>query len=493
LYTENTERPVCVSRAVPSDGARNLLASGRGEIPEHSVGAACRERDPSNGGIEKEPRWAPFAFVRITSGATKLSAAVGILAREGNLEGVILAVPTSLFGPNKGRVLTVGLLGLAATLLFAAPANAERPGWYANPSLSGEARVGATLSVNQGGIKCDNCLGTALEWSACTGPGNAGADRPTGGLPFDGNPAPGCQVRVPFPGTPTYTPGPNDAGLHIQAHIVADNNDCGERRSDGSQECRMSRGHAYTQTIGPIAGSPAPTAPVAAPQQPAAALPLFTAAPAITGTPVLGQTLTATPGTVTGTAPIAYSYQWLRCSTALRGCQAIQGATGTTYTVERADVGARITVTVTASNRAGGRAATARLTTHVRAAAGAGTTGPTRPAGGVVRVADLAPAERLTVDNVAAPRTIRPAGSAVLRVRVASPRGLVAGAGVEVFGRPGEVASATARKTGANGVAVIRVRAAALPAGREIVLVVVASKPNDDSPAVKLVRLRVQT
>jgi hypothetical protein len=434
----------------------------------------------------------PFPVCKDYERSRELAVAMGILAREGNLEGVISAVPTSLFGPSKGRVLTVGLLGLAATLLFAAPAKAERPGWYANPSLSGEARVGATLSVNQGGIKCDNCLGTALEWTACTGAGNAGADRPTGGLPFDGNPAPGCVVRVPFPGTPTYTPGPADAGLHIQAHIVADNRDCGERRQDGTQECANSRGHAYTQTIGPIAGAAAPAAP-AAPTQPAAALPLFTAAPAITGSPVLGQTLTATPGTVTGTAPIAYSYQWFRCSTALRGCQPIQGSTGTTYTVERADLGARITVTVTASNRGGGRAATARLTTHVRAAAGAGAASPARPAGAVVKVADLAPAERLTVDNVAAPRTIRPGGSAVLRVRVANPRGvLVDGAAVEVFGRPGEIASAMARKTGANGVAVIRVRAAALAGAREIVLVVVASKPNDDSPAVKLVRLRVQ-
>ena len=420
---------------------------------------------------------------------------MGILAREGNLEGVISAVPTSFFGPSQGRAFVVGLLGLAATLLFAAPANAERPGWYSNPSLSGEARVGATLSVNQGGIKCDNCLGTALEWTACTGPGAAGADRPTGGLPFDGNPAPGCVVRVPFPGTPTYTPGPSDVGLHIQAHIVADNSDCGEvNQSTGTQECRQSRGHAYTQTIGPIAGgAPAAPAAPAAPQQPAAALPLFTAAPAITGSPVLGQTLTATPGTVTGTAPIAYSYQWFRCSTALKGCQPIQGATATTYTVERADLGARITVTVTASNAGGRRAATARLTTHVRPAAGAGTASPAKPAGAVVKVADLAPTERLTVDNVAAPRTIRPGGSAVLRVRVANPRGvLVHGAAVDVFGRPGELASATARKTGANGVAVIRVRAGTVVGSREIVLVVVASKPNDESPAVKLVRLRVQ-
>ena len=50
--------------------------------------------------------------------------------------------------------------------------------------------------------------------------------------------------------------------------------------------------------------------------------------PAITGTPSDGQTLTATTGTWTGTAPIAYAYQWQRCDAAGASCADIAGATG---------------------------------------------------------------------------------------------------------------------------------------------------------------------
>ena len=388
----------------------------------------------------------------------------------------------------------LGFLLTLVVLVFAGSANAERPGWYANPSLAGPAQVGATLEGNAGGLKCEpNCLGTSYEWLSCTGPGNAGADRPTGGLPFDGQPAPGCEIRVPFPGSLTYVVRPDDAGRHIQLHIVAENQDCGAVRNDGSQECANSRGHAYTNTVGPIAGSAAaPPAAPAAPAQPAAALPLFTAMPAISGQPVLGQTLTASNGTVTGTEPITYRYQWFRCSSALRGCQAIEGATQAAYKLVEADVGARITVTVTATNRGGGRAATARLTARVRPAGGQPTSAPGSRAG-VVRVQDLAPAERLTVDSVAAPRSVRAGSTVVLRVRVEDRRGfLVQGANVEVLGRPGEVDSATARRTGANGIAALRVRVASPTNARSIILAVVASKPQDTDPAVKVVALRVQ-
>jgi hypothetical protein len=400
---------------------------------------------------------------------------------------VISAVPRTLSSLRGGRALAVGFfLVLAYVLASAEPAKAERPGWYANPSVSGPAQVGGTLSLNQGGIKCDNCIGTAVEWTSCTGPGNVGADRPTGGLPFDANPAPGCEVRVPFPGSNTYVIQPNDVGRHIQAHIVADNNDCGERRTDGSQECRMSRGQAYTATVGPIAPAPAP----AAPPQPAAVVPAFSALPTISGQPAVGQTLTAQRGTWTGTEPITYAFQWFRCSTALRGCQAIEGATQATYTLVEADVGARITVRVTATNRGGGRAATATLTRHIRPA-GAATTGEAAT-GAVVRAADLRPSERLSVDRVTAPGTIRADATVTLRVRIESRSGaLVQGAAVEVFGRPGEIVSATRARTARNGVAVLRVTAGSLTDTQEVVLVVVASKPNDRSPAVRLVTLRV--
>jgi len=63
------------------------------------------------------------------------------------------------------------------------------------------------------------------------------------------------------------------------------------------------------------------------------------AVPTITGSPVIGQTLTATDGTWTPT-PATVSYQWK-----LDGA-AIEGATHSTYTVALADLGKAITVTV---------------------------------------------------------------------------------------------------------------------------------------------------
>jgi hypothetical protein len=82
--------------------------------------------------------------------------------------------------------------------------------------------------------------------------------------------------------------------------------------------------------------------------------------PTISGTPKVGQTLTASPGTWTGTEPITFTYQWFRC---FGGCAQIPGATGQTYTLTRADArtfytGAQtiISVRVGAANPYGGTA-----------------------------------------------------------------------------------------------------------------------------------------
>lgn len=66
-----------------------------------------------------------------------------------------------------------------------------------------------------------------------------------------------------------------------------------------------------------------------------------TTLPAITGTPKYGSTLTASPGTWTP-AEAALAYQWFR------GSAAIPGATATTYALTPADIGAALTVRVTA-------------------------------------------------------------------------------------------------------------------------------------------------
>lgn len=74
-------------------------------------------------------------------------------------------------------------------------------------------------------------------------------------------------------------------------------------------------------------------------------------APSVTGTAVVGETLTTTDGTWTGTPEPTFSYQWYR------GATLISGATNNTYTLVSADAGQNIKCTVTATNTAGSASA----------------------------------------------------------------------------------------------------------------------------------------
>jgi hypothetical protein len=75
--------------------------------------------------------------------------------------------------------------------------------------------------------------------------------------------------------------------------------------------------------------------------------------PAISGTPQVGQTLTAQgAGTWTGN-PSAFAFRWQRCDAAGGACVDVPGATGATYVLTSADAGSTIRVAVTARNAAG--------------------------------------------------------------------------------------------------------------------------------------------
>jgi hypothetical protein len=93
--------------------------------------------------------------------------------------------------------------------------------------------------------------------------------------------------------------------------------------------------------------------------------PSNTASPTISGTPQQGQTLTAAPGSWSGTAPLRYAYQWKRCDTAGASCAAISAATSTAYLLTSADVGSTIRVSVTASNSVGSATASSAPTAVV--------------------------------------------------------------------------------------------------------------------------------
>jgi subtilisin family serine protease len=95
--------------------------------------------------------------------------------------------------------------------------------------------------------------------------------------------------------------------------------------------------------------------------------------PSISGTPQVGETLSASTGSWTG-GPTSYGYQWQDCDTSGANCSAIAGATRSNYTAQSADVGYTLRVAVTASNSGGASTASATATSVVTTAPNLSTT-----------------------------------------------------------------------------------------------------------------------
>jgi hypothetical protein len=89
------------------------------------------------------------------------------------------------------------------------------------------------------------------------------------------------------------------------------------------------------------------------------AAPVNTVAPTITGTATVGETLTAVPGTWTGTETPVISYQWNVAGAA------VAGATASTFVLREADEGEVATVTVTGTNWAGVASVTSAATAEI--------------------------------------------------------------------------------------------------------------------------------
>jgi endoglucanase len=97
--------------------------------------------------------------------------------------------------------------------------------------------------------------------------------------------------------------------------------------------------------------------------------PVNVSPPVISGTPIVGDPLTATRGTWTGD-PTAFADQWRDCTGST--CTNISGATGAGYLLRSSDAGHQIDVVVTASNAYGATAATSSATATVTPASAAG-------------------------------------------------------------------------------------------------------------------------
>ncbi|MEU7886523.1 N-acetylmuramoyl-L-alanine amidase [Microbispora bryophytorum] len=158
------------------------------------------------------------------------------------------------------------------------------------PTISGPAKVGGELSASSG-TWSRQVAGFTYQWYV------------------DG-------AKVPGATEPTYRPGVADLGRSVVVEVTVDD--------------------PYFTAASARSAATAPVAPGT-----------FTSAqpPAVSGTPKIGRTLTASPGTWTP-SPEKVTYQWLRDGVA------VKGATGRTYHLTGHDRGARVAVRVTVSAKA---------------------------------------------------------------------------------------------------------------------------------------------
>ena len=198
--------------------------------------------------------------------------------------------------PSLGALIVA--LGVWAGAAVAAP-----PQNTAAPTITGTARVGETLTA-QNGTWSNNPTAFQYQWQRCN---TTGA---------------GC-ANIGGATAKTYLLTGADAGHTMRVRVTGIN-------AEGAVNARS--------------GPTGVVAPSAAPRN--------TARPTISGEPEAGQELTAEDGTWTN-APTSFSYQWERCDIDAIVCGPITGATSKIYGVRNADVGFRVRVQVTAKNANG--------------------------------------------------------------------------------------------------------------------------------------------
>lgn len=118
--------------------------------------------------------------------------------------------------------------------------------------------------------------------------------------------------------------------------------------------CEVTASNSAASVVSASAATAAVTA--------ASVAPINTVAPAVTGTTVVGNTLSATTGTWSN-GPTGYTYQWYWADTNA----AISGATASTYVLVSGDVGHTLKCVVTATNAAGSTTASSNTSTTVTA------------------------------------------------------------------------------------------------------------------------------
>jgi len=162
------------------------------------------------------------------------------------------------------------------------------PAATASPSFTGTAVDGQTLTSDGGAFSGDGPLTETYQWQRS-------ADGTT-------------WTAIAGPSASSYTLTPTDVGQLVRVQVTAQ---------------------------GPYGQAQAASAQSAAV---AAAPPVMTAAPGLSGSVVSGRALSVTTGSFTGVGPFTYTYQWQRSSGSSAWTD-IPDASASSYTLAGADVG----------------------------------------------------------------------------------------------------------------------------------------------------------
>lgn len=203
----------------------------------------------------------------------------------------------------KTKVLLASLAAAAVGLIVVAGASAAAPQNTAAPTVSGNAREGQTLTASDG-TWSNSPASFSFQWQRCASDGSACGDI-TGAT------------------SKTYALVTGDVGRTVRVVVTASNTD-GKASADS----------AATDVVDSKSG------------------PNNTVKPSVSGSAVVGETLTVSNGTWTPT-PTSFTRQWQRCDSDGTSCLNIAGATGQAYGVRSADAGHRVRALVTAHTSSG--------------------------------------------------------------------------------------------------------------------------------------------
>ncbi len=198
------------------------------------------------------------------------------------------------FGPDSEAYMTVATYGSSDVIRVGGRVTGGTPSY-----------TGYFVSVSSTGVWSFIRLDTGTPTTLTTGPTQALASGDKVGIRIVGTTLTGLH----------YTP----AGGWVQVLSYDTSQDATQYSAAGSLALEFKTSTVDDFGGGTITASNAP--------------PVNTSLPTISGTTTVGQQLTASPGSWTGTPAPTFTYQWIRCDSAGANCNPIGSATNASYTL----------------------------------------------------------------------------------------------------------------------------------------------------------------